>query len=156
APATGLSGQPLTIDWSVVNQGIGTTSTDRWTDNISLASDALGQHIVTNLGNFTHTGALAPGGMYARSGTVGLPNAISGTFYIVVHTSGPFEFLYGNNNTAVSGPVTVSQSPTPNLRVTNIETTPGTVASGSTIEVTWTVTNVGTGDADATWQDLLG
>ena len=40
-----------------------------------------------------------------------LPDGISGTYYVVVKTGGPYEFLYTNNNTTVSGPITVTADP---------------------------------------------
>src|SRR5262249_30672093 len=142
------------ISWSVANQGIGITNTGIWGDNVSLATDPQGQNIVAYLGGFSHSGPLSPGGSYSRTGDVTLPNGISGTYYVVLQTSGPYEFIYTNNNAAVSGPIHVTLSPAPNLTVTAIQT-PDTVPSGSTIDVTWTVQNVGTGDADGAWPDVV-
>jgi len=155
APSTAASGQPMTVDWSVANQGIGITNPGSWDDTLSLATDPQGQNIVANLGTFAHTGALSPGGSYSRSGDVTLPNGISGTYCVVVHTSGPYEFIYTNNNTTVSGPINVTLTPAPNLTVTNIQATPSTVPSGSTFDVTWTVENIGAGDANGSWPDDL-
>ncbi len=154
APATAASGLPMTVAWSVANQGIGTTNSSQWTDDLSLATDPQGQDIVADLGSFVHTGPLSPGGSYMRSGDVTLPNGISGTYYVVVHSSGPYEFIYTNNNTAVSGPITVALTPAPNLTVTSIQT-PATAPSGSSIDVTWTVQNLGPGDADGAWPDVV-
>ncbi len=56
APATAASGQPLTVSWSVMNQGIGVTNPGSWSDSISLSSDPLGQDIVASLGSFSHSG----------------------------------------------------------------------------------------------------
>jgi len=50
---------------------------------------------------------------YDRSVDVTLPDGISGTYYIVVNSSGPFEFIYGNNNQRVSGPLNVQLSDRP-------------------------------------------
>ena len=154
APTTAGSGLPMTVNWSVANQGIGTTNANEWSDTVSLATDPQGQHIVATLGSFSHAGALSPGGSYARSGVVTLPEGISGTYYAVVHTSGPYEFIYTNNNTAVSGPINVTSTPLPNLTVTSIVTA-NTAPSGSTIDVSWTVENVGGGDANSSWPDVV-
>ncbi len=83
-----------------------------------------------------------------------LPNGSSGTYYVVVHTSGPYEFIYTGNNTTVSSPVSVSLTQPPDLTVTSIQT-PSTVVSGGTIDVTWTVQNLGPGDADGLWPDVV-
>ncbi len=154
APATAASGLPLTLSWSVTNQGIGVTSIAGWSDTISLATDPQGKDIVATLGSFGHLGVLSPGEGYSRSGQVSLPNGISGTYYIVVQSSGPYEFIYTNNNTSVSGPVTVSLTPAPDLAVTSIQT-PATVVSDGTFDVTWTVQNLGPGDADGLWPDVV-
>ncbi len=153
-PATAASGQPMTVSWSVLNQGIGVTSPSSWGDTVSLATDPLGQDIVAGLGSYSHAGALAPGGAYSRSTSFTVPDGISGTYYIVVHTGGPYEFLYTGNNIAVSAPFVVSLTPAPDLTVTNIQT-PSTVSAGGSIDVAWTVKNLGPGDADGLWPDIV-
>ena len=45
-------------------------------------------------------------------------------------------------------------TPAPDLTVTSIQT-PSTVASGGTIDVAWTVENLGPGDADGLWPDIV-
>ncbi len=158
APATAASGQAVTLSWMVTNQGIGITNPDSWYDTISLATDPQGQHVVAILGSISHTGALSPGGYYYLSGTVTLPNGISGTYYLVVHAAGaltaPYEFLYANNNTATSGAVAVTYTPPPDLTVTNVQTR-DTAPAGSNIDITWTVENLGPGDADDSWPDQV-
>ncbi len=153
-PSTAASSQPLTLSWSVKNQGIGVTAPSTWSDSISLATDPQGHNLVYSFPSFGHSGALAPGGSYSRSGEVILPDGISGTYYIVVRTGSPNEFIYTNNNTAVSGPITVALTPAPDLTVTSIQA-PSTAESGSTIDVTWTVTNLGPGDAIGLWPDVV-
>ena len=156
APVAASSGQTLTVNWSVANQGIGITSESNWNDTVSLATDPQGTNIVLTLGSFAHAGSLAPGGSYARSGTVTLPNGLSGTYYVVVKTGGGgvFEFIYTNNNSAVSGPVNITLTPAPDLTVTSIQTA-ATAVSGSVIDITWTVENLGPGDADGSWPDRV-
>ena len=154
APVATASGQTLTVNWTVANQGIGTTNTSTWSDSIGLATDPQGQNIVTTLGAFTHTGSLAPGGSYTRSGTVTIPNGTSGTYYVVVKSgSGVYEFIY-TNNTGVFGPISIALTPAPDLTVTNVQTVARAV-SGSIIDVTWTVENLGPGDADGSWPDQV-
>ncbi len=153
-PATAASGQSMTVSWSVLNQGIGVTSPSSWGDSVSLATDPQGQHIIEGLGSYSHNGSLAPGGSYSRSASFTLPDGISGTYYIVVHTGGPYEFLYTGNNTGVSAAFAISLTPPPNLTVTSIQT-PATVVSGGSIDVAWTVKNLGPGDADGLWPDIV-
>lgn len=121
---------------------------------MSLASDPLGQTIVASLGSFTHTGYLAPSGSYTRTADVALPIDKVGTYYVVVKTGGPYEFVYTDNDQRVSGPLAITLTPPPDLVVTNI-TTPSTAVSASRIDVSWTVKNQGSGDASGTWVDTL-
>ncbi|HYU32388.1 MAG TPA: putative Ig domain-containing protein [Thermoanaerobaculia bacterium] len=139
---------------AVANRGIGITDPGRWSDTVQLASDPAGRTIVTTLGSFGHNGALAIDGSYERSVEVALPDGLSGTFYVAVSTGGPFEFLYTGNNSAVSGPVTVALSPSPDLRVSDIAA-PIEAVSGDRIDVTWTVKNDGTGTAAGSWLDSV-
>ena len=122
-PKTGASGQPLAITWTVANQGIGVTNTSAWSDDVSLATDSAGSHVVLDLGPIDHYGAIAPGGSYTHTVTPSLPNGLQGTFYVVVHTGypgGPYEFIYTDNNTNVGGPVDVSLTPAPDLTPTQL------------------------------------
>src|SRR5262249_36183293 len=102
SPAQAGSGQPFSLTFQVANQGIATTDTSQWTDHVFLASDAAGQHVVAKLGDFDHLGALAAGDRYTHIVNPVLPNGLSGTYYVVVTTGGPYEFIYTTNDTAVS------------------------------------------------------
>ena len=160
-PATASSGQPVQISWTVTNQGIGTTNTSAWSDNVYLASDPAGSNVVADLGAFDHEGALGVNVSYTQIVDATLPNGLNGTFYVVVQTSGPYQFIYTDNNSAVSAdPVVVALTPAPDLTPTLVEATaPGSSVAltaanaGDKIDVTWTVQNIGPGDADGTWTD---
>jgi len=154
APPSGASGQPIQVSWTVANQGIGVTNISTWNDDVSLATDPAGSHIVLDLGEFEHIGVLAPGGSYTHTVQAGLPDGLQGTYYVVVHTAGPYEFIYTNNNTNVGGPVTVTLTPPPDLTPTQI-VGPTTAAAGDRVDVSWTVQNLGPGDANTPWTDSL-
>ena len=154
-PATGASSQPLPISWTVSNQGIGVTNTSSWDDKVSLATDPAGTNIVVVLGLFEHIGVIAPGGSYTHTVSASLPDGLQGTFYVVVKTGGPYEFIYGNNNITVSGPV---------IRHPDASPRPGPLAdrrarrsrqAGDRVDVSWTVGNLGPGDASGSWIDSL-
>ena len=66
-----------------------------------------------------------------------------------------FEFLYTDNNSGVSGPVTVQLTPPPDLTVTNINAPTEAVQEGTRIDVEWTVSNIGTGAAEGYWYDRV-
>src|SRR5262249_53305660 len=46
ADASAQSGRPLTVTWTIKNQGIGATDTDSWSDSVSLATDAAGSNLL--------------------------------------------------------------------------------------------------------------
>jgi hypothetical protein len=154
ADAAGMSGQPLTVSWNVTNQGIGITNTASWSDTVLLATDAAGTNIVATLGTLDHKGVLAVGGGYSRTAQVTLPNGLTGTFFVVVRTSGPFEFVYTTNNSAVSGAVGVTLTVPPDLTVDDI-TAPTSAMAGQKIDIAWTIRNAGAGDAGGTWTDSI-
>ena len=118
-PATGDSGRSLQVSWTITNAGIGRTDTEEWADTLALTSNPDGTGMVW-LGSFDHLGVLAPGTSYTRTVDLPVPNGLSGTFYVQLRTAGPFEFIYTDNNSAISGPVTISLSPSPDLVVSNI------------------------------------
>jgi hypothetical protein len=165
ADAMASSGRPIHVSWTVANQSphaIGTTNLNDWADSVYLATDPAGKNNVASLGSFDHIGALAVGGNYTHTVSATLPADLSGTYYVVVKTGGPFEFIYTDNDSAVSGPVTVTLTPAPDLTTTQLKATfPDSTAeltaanAGDKIDVTWTVANVGAGDANGTWYDSL-
>ncbi|MCB1964701.1 MAG: hypothetical protein KDI64_01260, partial [Candidatus Accumulibacter sp.] len=165
APASGASGQAIQVSWTVSNQSphaIGTTNSGFWADSVYLASDPAGKNVVAGLGSFDHLGALAVGGSYTHTVSASLPDGLSGTFYVVVRTTGPYEFIYTDNNSAVSGPLAVAFSAPPDLVPTRLAaTTPGstaaltTASAGDKIDVSWNVQDVGAGDTKGQWVDSI-
>ncbi|MGE3817844.1 MAG: putative Ig domain-containing protein, partial [Isosphaeraceae bacterium] len=156
APATGGSGRPLHVSWTVTNQGIGLTSTPDWSDTVRLTSDQEGLSVVANLGAFAHKGHLPVGGSYPREADVTLPDDLAaGTYYVVVSTGGPYEFLYATNNQGQPRAVAVTLTPTPDLAVESVAA-PAQAVSGSKVDLSWTVRNVASsGDAVGSWVDAV-
>jgi subtilase family serine protease len=147
------SGQDLAITWVVRNQGIGLTNRYDWQDSLYLATAPDGGDR-TYVASFDHVGFLAPGGTYTRTGHITLPDGIQGTYYAFLDTGGPFEFVYTENNSRISGPIEVRLTTPPDLVVSDI-IAPDTAPEGSAIDVTWTVLNQGQGDASGSWVDRL-
>ncbi len=167
-PAQAYGGQPLTVSWTVANQGIGTTNIAEWNDVVYLATNPDGSgEIAGTETDFDHIGFLNVGGSYQQTGKIAVPNGLSGTIYFVVTTAGgagnsniqhpstgPFEFIYTSNDTTVSSALPVSQPPTPDLVVTSVQA-PTSAEEGTPIDVTWTVANQGQGTADGAWVDRV-
>lgn len=148
------SGQPLTVEWTVSNQGIGITNDSEWIDELFLATDPAGENIVEDLGEFYRAGRLGVKDSYTRTTAVTLPNGITGDYYLVAKTEGPFEFIYDDNNTTISDVFNISYTPTPDLVVTDI-LAPNGIVAGQKIDLSWTAQNQGIGDAVGRWQDKI-
>ena len=148
------SGQVISVEWSVANRGIGITNTASWTDTVWLSANADGSGARYNLGSAGHLGQLAAGDGYSSSIQVRLPEGIQGDWFLNVGTGGPFEFIYGNNNTGSSVAVPVALSPSPDLVVDAVDA-PTVAQEGALVDIHWTVRNQGEARAAGQWQDTV-
>ena len=99
---------------------------------------------------FRSLGSLGAGESYERSVNITVPDGYSGTLYVQVRSSGPFEFVYTDNNSRIAGPVPITLAPAPDLQVVDI-VAPTAADEGATIEVQWTVRNEGEASANGGW-----
>ena len=153
-PASAQSGNLLEVMWTVRNEGIGRTDRTSWSDQVTVARNPDGSDVIVST-SFDHIGVLEVGGSYQRSGSVLLPNTLSGPVYVKVRTGGVFEFIYDDAlNSRSAGPIQVSQSPAPDLVVTAISA-PTAANEGATIDITWTVRNIGQARAADAWTDSI-
>lgn len=156
-PDNVFSGQSITLNYTVKNQGNNSTGTARWYDAVYISHDTvLDNSVDTLLRTFVHIGALQPDSEYQGSVTVTLPDAISGLYNLFVYTdyrNDVYEYTLENNNTR-RAQTTVTLSPPPDLVVSSV-TAPSTGNSGTKIGVDWTVTNQGLGVTSRGWQDRI-
>lgn len=159
-PATGSSGNPLQVSWSVVNQGANAPKENTWYDHvyISLIDTFDSQAIHIGSKAKQNGSNLAPFSNYNATLSPSLPNGISGLYYVYVFTdadSNVFEYTFDNNNiTRSTGTVNVSLSPSTDLIVSNMNM-PDTITGMSNIMVSWTVQNQGGNTAKQPWYDRL-
>jgi len=168
APAEGWSGQNAEVTWTVTNSGTGDES-GSWYDRVYLSSDNQSGSDDTYLGEFEISGDLAAGATYQRTETVKVPDGIEGDYYICVYTNiygsvswydyGIYEYnsegtAFTNNQLVDDLPIAVHLSLYPDLQVTDIQA-PAEGWSGQNIQVSWMVTNSGTGNASGTWYDYM-
>ena len=159
APATGASGTDVSVSWTVGNQGLGLTNDGDWFDTVWLEkTDGTGR---VKLGTVNHLGFLAVGDTYDRTETFRLPDGISGSYRVLVEVpgtnnpnSGPYEFIYTDNNTRASSAIAITLSPAPDLRVTAISA-PANGTEGEVVDVEWTVRNDGASTAAGSWIDRV-
>ncbi|MCY2955084.1 MAG: hypothetical protein NTU53_24415 [Planctomycetota bacterium] len=158
APTAGRSAEPISLTWTIHNQGIGATSTAQWNDVVWISDNPTGATNARTLGSFSHVGSLGVDGRYTRSAQVTLPSDIGGNWYVFVSTGGPFEFIYTDNNTTRSDAVAVTLVPPPpvDLEVTAVSG-PASINDGATVDVSWTVKNRGPQSisSQASWTDVV-
>ena len=161
-----FAGQGVQVSWTVSNQGSGDTFPDSWQDTVVLSRDSiLGNADDIVLQSFTHTGKLNPGQSYKQSELLSLPAAASGNYYVFVQTDSSNNVFEGINeqnnqllanlsNTGQATPLTV-QSASADLKVSDI-VVPSNTASGSFLNVSWTVANTGNASTNVNgWNDKI-
>ena len=157
-PATAFSEQTIGIEWIVKNQGVGTTFPGTWYDNIYLSPDPTYNSFDPLLAAVPNLSSLNPNQSYTHNANVVLPQGTNGLYYIIIksdHYSAVKETSDVNNTSYSSTQMNVTLSPPPDLLVTDI-TTPLITFSGSTINMTFTVSNLGSGVTSETiWKDEI-
>jgi subtilase family serine protease len=156
-PPNAMSGQQVTVEWSVRNQGSAPTAESFWTDRVYLSTQPLLDTTTAILqGTPAHSGILSVGGSYIRQMDVVLPNGYSGSSYIHVLAdwgNRVYEYQADTNNLGRSAPISVSLAPWPDLQITSIQA-PGSARAGDSLAVRINVSNLGQASTDASsWTD---
>jgi SdrD B-like domain/Subtilase family/CARDB/FG-GAP-like repeat/Cadherin domain/RTX calcium-binding nonapeptide repeat (4 copies) len=158
-PATAFSGQKVLVQWTVANIGTGATNASQWYDRVYLSLDKTLDPSDTLLGTKFNPSYLNAGESYNNNSTVTLPNGINGNYYFLVKTddflNNVIELGNEDDNLGVSDPTNVNLTPPPDLQVTLVNA-PAGAFSGQPMELTWTVTNQGTGRIlEDRWSDRV-
>ncbi|MEM9825059.1 MAG: CARDB domain-containing protein [Planctomycetota bacterium] len=157
-PLTAFSGQPVTIEWIVTNNGTGGTSAPNWRDNVFLSTDEVLDGSDVRLGSSNNPSFLNVGDSYRNRLTATLPNGIDDDFFFIIQTDGlnqVFEFENEGDNLGSGGPTDVQLTPPPDLQVVSVAA-PSQAFSGQVITVDWTVSNEGTGPTrSSAWRDRV-
>ena len=151
-PPTQFSGKSFELEWTVTNTGNGPT-TDTWQDYVYVANqaEALGDPSIVGsdslfLRRVTAPVALNPGESYQQTLRVNIPLRYSGKLFYRIQSNALENLteLDGSfaDNGHTSEVVNITQSPLPDLAVTQLST-PATAFSGDKVPVNWTVENVG-------------
>lgn len=171
-PPTAFSGDPITVQWSVRNQGSGRTDVDQWWDTVFLSPDStLGLTFQTGtikvldlpLMRFRHLGALERDSTYTRTESITLPQGINGNYWIIVFTDigvtaagqtvpedgEVFENVSQFNNWNNMG-IATTLTPPANLVVTSVMA-PASINAGVPFGVSWNVLNNGLNPTFENW-----
>ncbi len=157
APASGSTGESLSIGWTVKNQGP-FEATPNWFDAVYLSADqTLDTESDTLLTSVFRSNSLGPGLTYTVTADVNVPPCIGGTYYLFALTDSRrqiFELNAESNNASQPRPIQIVNA-SPDLRVTAL-TQPSTGNAGQQISVNWTVANQGAGATVSTnWTDRV-
>jgi len=113
APANGMLGEPITLQWTVRNDG-DFQAQGRWHDSAYLSRDDQWDIQDAHLGTVEHYGPLAPNATYVEFLTATLSGVVPDGYHIVIRTDihdEVRETLAGeNNNTAASPNETLIES----------------------------------------------
>ncbi|MFN0124282.1 MAG: CARDB domain-containing protein, partial [Blastocatellia bacterium] len=160
APGAAVAGNTLSVTWTVRNQGAFDAG-PAFRDVLYLSTDNqldVSRDIPLSL---SPRNILPAGQSYTVTQTATLPTCLSGVHYLFVVTDqGNALFEYDSNFDAeqnnVSAPraITLNALP-PDLRVDAVNN-PATAVAGQPVQISWTVTNHGTGPVSAgAWADTL-
>jgi hypothetical protein len=158
-PTTALSGSNLRIQWKDSNRGNKDTN-GLWYDRVRVVNTTTGVTLINqDLWNST---SISSGDTLAREFTFTLPDGTAGvgTLSIEVITdvyNYVFEFNGDGNaetNNTASTSATSTLAPYANLTATAVSA-PATALPGSTINISWLITNTGTADVDGSWSDRI-
>ncbi len=142
-PDTGTSGQPITVSWSVENQGEATAA-GSWSDAIYISRDKTINFQDVRLSTAATTSDLAVGEAYDASLEVTIPIHISGVNYILIATNQGEDIFEGagKDNNVLVQEVDIRTSPPGNLIVSDI-VVPGMGTPGDEVIISWEIQNTG-------------
>ncbi|MCB1491569.1 MAG: hypothetical protein KDJ77_07195, partial [Rhodobiaceae bacterium] len=156
ANGTVTSGDSLTIDFEVENNGLG-AATGSWRDVVYLSSDATIDAGDLVLGSFDRTGPLAVNGTIHERFDADIPIELFGDYFLLISTDANgtvIESDEGDNVTVL--PLAIDLAEHADLVVSNVTAPAYTARDPATITVGWTVTNSGTGvGAETGWVDRI-
>jgi subtilase family serine protease len=150
APASAQTGQLITVNWNVQNQGA-FDAAPSWFDGIYLSADqTLDTENDVLLGSVFRNSSLGPGSNYNATANVATPSCISGSYYLfIVADSRQQIFEYDpkqnaeTNNTSAPRAIAISEAAS-DLAVMSISN-PTTGNAGQPLNISWTVVNQGVG-----------
>jgi hypothetical protein len=157
-PPTAFGGQPITINYNVVNNGPGTVFSHARRDKIYVSTSAVFNGSAQVIDSITYTEALPVGTAVPHTLTYTFPVATSGTRYFYVHTNydSAFRETNPNNNLSAAATTIVTSAASNDLVVSNIQLA-DTVFAVFPTYIKYTVANNATGSTAGygTWLDSV-
>ncbi|MEL6107215.1 MAG: CARDB domain-containing protein, partial [Planctomycetota bacterium] len=157
AGATPTSGELLTLDWMIFNDG-DADATAPWTDDVYLSVDNTLSADDVLLGSQTISSDLAFGNQTSASLAVALPDGISGTYHLIVEPDAENLVNEGAGEATGAGSleIDIALFPYADLTVTEVVAPELLVGDPVDLTVSWTVQNVGDGPGrESNWSDRV-
>ena len=158
APDTVDPGQTVAVDFTVVNQGTVATTRPNWQDRVYLSLDPVISSDDVLIASLSNQSALEPGQEYRTvTESAVVPLRFRGTVYLIVQTDagGQMEEWPNDGNNTTFRELYVTPQPLPDL-VTSEVIAPTQAVEGASIEVRYTVTNLGPGETPVpNWTDTI-
>lgn len=162
AAANAIAGQPLRVDWTVVNAGTGATSSDSWNDSFYLSLDEfVDPNLDRFLGSYQHGGGnpghLDAGASRAVFADFVVPSGVAGTYFVVARTNAQgtvYESNAGDNDRSSATLTQISLPPLSDLQSQSIAADAG-VSLGSKLSIAWTSLNASGSAISGQWRDAL-
>jgi subtilase family serine protease len=158
APDTAFFDQGIQIQWTVTNNGPGSTNASEWSDRIYLSSDTTISADDRDLGGRQNVSYLNAGESYIAIADINLPRGLFGNLFLLVKTdinNGIGEDNETNNVRAKA--ISVQVPPLPDLQVPFVQA-PEEAFAGQTILLNWRVENRGTRHMtpqETSWSDRI-
>jgi hypothetical protein len=153
APLTAVGGTPVTVSWTVKNQGTA-AAPNAWSDAVYLSSTPTpgsGAILLKTISESARQG-LAANGVYTESQQVTLTGNLNGPVYLIVVTNvTATEPETDVSNNSQSTAMTLQR---PDLVVAGV-TAPSTGTILQAVTVSWTDQNIGAAPAIGPWTDSL-
>lgn len=155
-PTTTNAGQPVTIQWKVVNSGFSPTLSGGWTDFVYLSTDQVIDQQDIILGSVPRTGNLPLNQFYTVNQSFTIPMISAGNYIVIIRTDNnnvEYEHNTEHNNT-VSAMMFVNLMPPCELEVISA-TLPDTAVAGELVNLLWTIRNSGVNTANGVMRDNI-
>ncbi len=156
-PSTAFSGDQISVQWEILNDGSGNILNQSWVDKIYISEfPEFSQGSLSLLGSYYCNFDLLVGETYTGQKQVKIPNYISGDYYIHIYTDASnniFEHANEDNNTYSEG-INIVLTPPPDLVILDVNN-PTSASNNEIIEISWTLKNNGAGSTISYWTDKI-
>ena len=155
-PTAAISGQYLTLNYEVLNQGSGPTIVSPFYDRVYLSTSPNLTGWKYNLETVTRYAPLAANDSYSGSLGVTIPSWASGFYYVIYATDQServFENGMDNNNLAYQT-ISITQPAPSDLKISALSI-PDSITLGDDVSINYTIENIGQNPAVGSLRDAF-